>query len=132
MSSYTLTRTGNRPLAFDGEAIAGATSRGSSGPAENRWHELAVYRTAGGALVLRLAYRTQWQGELAHDEAVQVASAEDAAAELRAYDPCAYLLGYPPGEHYAERQERVRRDLRLRYETAVSEVLGELEPERVA
>jgi hypothetical protein len=43
---------------------------------------------------------------------------------LREYDPCKYLTGFPPIEAYRERQERLKKDLRLRYESQVEEILS--------
>lgn len=126
----TLKRTGDRALSFDGEILATASTRGEKSAA-NRWHEVAVYETKGGAIVVAIQYRTQWEGEVSHDYAEQVATVEAAVTALRGYDPCAYLLGYPLGEHYAQKQERLRAELRLRYEHAISEVLSALEPEHI-
>lgn len=62
--NYTLRRTGQAPLRFQGELLAEADGEYESGRDFNRWHELTVYRTRGGKYVLRIAYRSAHQGEL--------------------------------------------------------------------
>jgi hypothetical protein len=89
-------------------------------------------RTVVDHYVVAVAYRTRWEGEVDHYSAEVCADPQAVADYLCGYDPTAYLLGLPPSEHYRERAERMRRELRLRYEAAVSEVLAVLEPERIS
>lgn len=119
--TITLKRTGKAPLRFTGELIK--ESDGGSRDA-NRWHELAVYRTAKGKYVVRIAYRTRWQGELDRDTAEIVAKPNEVAAALEEYDPCSPVGGYPAGEAYADRQARLMNDIRRRYDAQVSELLA--------
>ncbi|MCC6743620.1 MAG: hypothetical protein IT175_07130 [Acidobacteria bacterium] len=46
-------------------------------------------------------------------------------AVLRDYDPTARVLGFPPGPAYAEKQQRMLDDLRLRNEAQIGEMLAE-------
>jgi len=112
-------RTGNAPLEFDGERIAHATS-GNRDAA--RWHDLALYRTAGGKLVLEVVYRTRWQGEIEHFHGV-VTDEASAADELQMFDPMRAVMGFPPGGQYEQKQARLEQTLRAGYESAVSELL---------
>lgn len=48
-----------------------------------RWQELLIVRTAKGAIALRSAYRTRWQGEHG-SETWALAASDDAAARLLA------------------------------------------------
>lgn len=120
----TLKRTGKPPLRFRGELIEESDGERQRGKENTRWHELGVYRTEGGKFVLRIAYRTRWQGELDRDDAVILDRPEKVAAALQGYDPCAAVEGYPPGDHYAQRQARLMDDVRRRYETQISELLA--------
>lgn len=129
MERYTLERTGDRPLVVEGDRIAEESSRSPKGWGRARWHEIAVYRTGAGRYVAHVVYRTQWEGEVEYAEAIVCDSAAELAAELRAYDPTAHVLGYPVGKQFAERQERLLRDLRLRYEAAMGRALRDVEPE---
>ncbi len=45
------------------------------------------------------------------------------------YDPVAYVIGYPPGDQFTLKQERILQSLRLRYESAVSELLSDFPEE---
>jgi len=59
---YTLRRDDLPPLRFRGEVI---DESDTFNPVDSstRWVEVTVYRTAGGRYILRVAHRTQWQGE---------------------------------------------------------------------
>jgi hypothetical protein len=123
MDKIVLPRTGQAPLTFTGELLAESDGERVAGKEANRWHELAVYRTAGGKYILRIAYRTRWEGELSHDEAEVVAAPEGVGATLRGYNPTGPVQGFPVGDVYAERQGRLLADVRRRYNAQVSEVL---------
>lgn len=126
MQDYTLERTGQAPLTFAGEMLARHDSRRTAGRDNNRWHVVVIYRTAAGAYVAEVVYRTCWQGEQDRYWAV-AAAAGDVAAVLRELGAQSMLLpiGYPAGEAYADRQTRMLVDLRARYDEAVSRVLDD-------
>lgn len=128
---HTLPRTGNRPLEFEGEPLAEASSHSHDGATSARWHELAIYRTGGGKYVVAIGYRTRWQGEHNHDEVLVEDTAEGAAEIIRSTVPTTHLIGYPLGEQYAEKQARIERAICAAYEAAASEVLAALGPERI-
>ena len=121
--TITLPRSGQPPLRFRGELLAESCGERQAGREQTRWHELAVYRTAGGVFVVRVAYLTRWEGELDRDEAT-VTDAAGVGKVLRDYDPTSPVQGYPPGGAYAERQARLCADVRRRYEEQVSSLLA--------
>lgn len=129
--TFTLPRTGNRQLQFEGEELASADSSVRGGNDSTRHHELALYRTIGGKYVIAIGYRTRWQGEHNHDAAIVCDSPEEATETLRSTLPTEHLMGFPPGDHYAEKRARVERDLCLRFEKAASTVLRVLGPEKL-
>ena len=129
METYFLERTGDRPLEFEGEIIAESDSRSVSGQDANRWHELTLYRTVSGKLILSITYCSQWQGEMEH-HLVEETTEEDIAGILKCYDPCEFISGFPPYPQFQDKQARIEKDLRLRYEKAVSELLADL-PEKI-
>src|SRR3990167_1105524 len=129
MGKIKLPRTGDRPLAFAGEQIAAADSRQPQGPCQNRWYDLALYRTEGGTYVVAIGYRTQWQGELPRDQAHKCSDVAEAVAILRDTIPELPLNGFPPGQQYDERRAHVEGAVRKCYEHAVSELLADVEPE---
>jgi len=120
----TLTRTGQPPLRFTGELLEESDGQIVNGKDHNRWHELAVYRTAGSKYVVKICYRTRWDGELDRDQAAIVEKPEAVAFALQDYDPCAPVGGYPAGDAYADKQARLMSDIRRRYDAQVSEILA--------
>lgn len=136
LENFTMPRTGDRPLTFAGELIASADGRRQGGKEANRWHELAVYRTARGNWIAAISYRTCWQGELDESLAQHVTVApsdpplkeqeigEAIAAFFRHYDPTGAVKGYPDGAAYSEKQHKLLADIRFRYQSLVSELLA--------
>lgn len=143
MSKYLLTRTGDRPLAFEGELLATASSEGIPGKSprgvaqadEVRWHIITLYRLAQSeGIVVAVSYHTEWSTETGHDAVEICSTLESTTSWLRTYDPLAWFIGPPPGgpgSSQEQRQMRLRKDLKLRYENLISDVLACLEPERV-
>jgi len=125
MAKVKLLRTGNAPLEFEGEKIAGVSGQHFRGKQRIRWHELALYRLADGRLVLSLRYRTQWEGEAETDEAHVCADQAELLQVLRGVDPADRVQGYPPHETYAAKQARLIEDLRLTCENLISDLLEE-------
>lgn len=82
MDEYTITRDGQRDLKFTGEKLAEVNNKWVAGRENNRWHELTLYRTAGGKYVLQEVYRTMWQGELDSNSATICDTAEEVLAAL--------------------------------------------------
>lgn len=125
--SVTVPRTGDSPLAFQGEVIREVDGRNNAGQEQNRWHDLAVYRTRSGKYVLAISYFSRWQGESDHHEAIVCDTAEAVRSELKAYSPCQHVIGYPAGEAYTEKQSRLLTDITRRYGALVSELLESAE-----
>jgi hypothetical protein len=124
MSTIHLLRTGDAPLEFDGDKIAGVSGRLFRGKERNRWHELYLYR-AGEKLVLSINYRTQWEGEAEADEVHVCVDDEDLLTILRGFDPAERVQGYPPHEAFAAKQSRLIEDLRATCENLISDLLEE-------
>jgi hypothetical protein len=82
MTEYTIERDDDRPLRFAGEIVAESSSRGIRGPSQNRWTELALYRTQAGKLIAQRVGRTQWQGERDRHEAVVADTNDEVVAFL--------------------------------------------------
>lgn len=128
MTTYKLSRTGQAPLVFEGEELARVDGKWSAGREQNRYHNLAVYRTAGGNYILQVEYITQWQGEQRHDHVIVLGQdLSELANALREYDPCTRVQGYPPGPQYAEKQDRLLTSMRSRYDEQVSALLDKIE-----
>jgi len=127
----TIPRTGDRPLQFDGDLIAEATSRQQQGPCQSRWYELALYRTASGKYVVAIGYRTQWQGELPRDEAHVESTLAGAVEALKSTIPELPLHAFPAGGQFDAKRAHVEAAVRACYEHAITEILGHVEPEAI-
>lgn len=132
----TVTRTGAPPLVFEGEEVASSDSRqvDGSGYRKNRWHEVQVWRTAGGNFVASIRYRTCWQGEEDLSWAKSAGSASEISVWLRAFDATEGVLGYPDHPAYASKRARLDEELRQGFEVALTRLfatLGDAFAERV-
>jgi hypothetical protein len=125
METFTLPRSGQPPLTFEGTLLTHSDGLHVGGKDNSRWHDLSIYRTKAGALVLCLHYTTCWQGEVGHDETAVCADPSCIIDALTHYDPCAYLVGYPPGKQYEDKQARLKADLIMRFAAQVSDVLAD-------
>lgn len=123
MDTITLPRTGDAPLKFAGQLVAESGDNRFAGREQNRWHELALYRD-NGRFVLRVAFRTNWQGEPSYDWAWVCATPAEVRERLREHDPVPERVGFPPGEQYAARQQSLEQGLRAQYDATVSELLA--------
>jgi hypothetical protein len=131
METITLQRTGDRPLQFSGEELAGASSHRHDGACNTRWHELTLYRTEAGQYVLHVGYRTRWQGEHDHDAVFTHATPEGVVEEIRSTLPTEHLVGFPPGAQYAGKQARIEHAIGAGYLAAATQVLAALGPEKL-
>lgn len=131
MTTFTLPRTGDRPLQFDGEQIAETDSRQTQGPCQTRWYELALYRTDGGKYVIAIGYRTQWQGELPRDETHLEDTVSGAVEVLRSTIPELPMYAFPPGDRFEEKRSHAAGAIRQCYENAITELLEHVEPEKI-
>lgn len=124
MKEYTLNRTGNAPLTFTGELIGiGGTRPASVTSTKLRWHELTLYKSRGGQLVAHIKFRTEQPTESAFDTVELAGDADSLREALDHYEPVDFLDGYPEGDKWASRQERLLTRISDQYLAAVSELL---------
>jgi hypothetical protein len=127
MERFKLERTGDLPLSFEGERVAQSKGKWHSGKDQNRWHDLAIYRTKGGRYLLQITYQTQWQGESDHSQIIDCGDdVTSAVVELKAHDPASHVEGYPPGEQYSDRQRMLVEGLTRRYNDQITELFREI------
>ena len=122
MENFTLERFGDVPVTFIGEILAEAGSRTSNGATQNRWHELTIYQTQAGNYVAHVLFRSCWQGERDRSTVFVSRTAEELRGDLVNYDPCSEWQGYPEQQHYRERNERLRQQIKDAYKAAVSQL----------
>lgn len=63
MQSHKVTRDGLPPIIFTGEHLAHASTKTVSGPGQNRWTEVDLYKTQGGNYIAAVVRYTIWEGE---------------------------------------------------------------------
>lgn len=126
---YTLTRTGNRPLSFLGELESSTNTKAESGAGENRWWNIAIYRTESGKYVVYIGYNTRWQGEHERCDVYVCDTAAEAAETLRAHPWEKNITGYTRDQ---ARQANLMGILLSCWEQGVTEVLREIGPEELS
>ena len=127
MKRFELVRSGFRPLAFDGELLAEVDgSHTPSGGEPIRWHEMAIYRTAGGEYVLSVSFFSRFGGEEEDHAVYHADSPATIEVALRDHAPIPSGVGYPPNGAFADKQARMAADIRRRYDGLVSELFAEL------
>lgn len=135
METIKVKRTGLAPLVFEGEKLGEVGGKWSAGRELTRWWDFTAYR-ATNSFVFEIRLRTCWQGET--DE--YIVKIYDTLAELAA--DCAHPLsgpaehlfsefaagdrGYPLGDQFAEKRERIADSLRRLWRERMGELLEEL------
>lgn len=129
-TEHTLTRTGAAPLRFTGTRIAGV---GTTICGQDRWHNLNLYQiTEGpqaGAYVVEVVYHSRWDGETEHHHVDLAADGRSIGEILHRYDPTAPVVGFARpnvamDEVRKAKHAAILADVRRRYETGVSDLLG--------
>lgn len=140
MQEIVLDRTGDRPLAFDGESLATADTQTQDGPTSSRWWDLTIFRTEAkpataespeklAQWVLAIAYRTRFQGERPTDSVIVAKNDDELASLAKQFNPLAGLRGYPPGND--ERQQALESALLAAWKEGLSNILHVLGPEKL-
>lgn len=128
MESFTKVRTGKSPVTFAGERIAKSSGCVVRGRQQNRWHNLELFRTAAGVYVVVIEFQTCWQGEQNRSTVEVVNTAEEVVKALEQYDSTDGFCPYPEypgvaGKSNMTQNEKIAKDLRVRYQAQVSEIL---------
>jgi len=124
MEQHVAKRTGQPPLRFEGEQLAEISGRWQDGRELNRGHDLVVYRTAAGKIILSIHYWSQWQGESEQWTAAVVDRVADVSAELLEHDPLGFLPPAHPSQ--SDRWARTEADIERAYQVRVTELLDAL------
>ena len=126
MTEHRLERTGKPALVFTGGLLAESSGKWVSGKVQNRWHDLALYKTESGKYVAHVEYTTHWQGELGYSEAWVIDDPVDVPTEFDSIDPTAHVQGYPKHEQYREKQASLMGWIEKRYRHQVGELLAQV------
>lgn len=127
--TITLERTGQPPLRFDGTLLATACGQFVQNPKDKPNADYFTVSLFEGTrdegrepklFIVQIVYRKDFRGTTEHHSAIVTG---DPAATLSAFDPLDVLIGFPPGEDFAERQTALENKLRRQYDLLVSAVL---------
>lgn len=144
MKTFILERSGSTPVEFDGELIsaAGFSEHHRFDYARNkpigiiqRGHRLEIYRTASGKLILHIWFMSAWPNEPDYFETKAFGSIAEIADELKAYGQDRIIrqfVGPPAGSMNARlNRDSIIKGFKLQFDGAVTDLLSELQPERI-
>jgi hypothetical protein len=118
---FVLDRTGQSPVAFNGSLIVQVASDDED--KLDRGFAVSVWKTDSGTYVAHVRYLTKWKTE-AEGATVYVAdNAKGISAMLRQHNPLQFVVGYPPGKQFAEKQARLEKSVLGRYGSLIGKML---------
>lgn len=128
---FTLPRTGERPVVFEGRQLASQSSREAEGPLHWNWHEVALYETAGGQIVGAVSahqepppFARKQQPGVVHRvvKIEELDFAEEALNDAYIFPP---EFGFPPGSPFVEKQRALMQRCSRGFARAMSRLLAE-------
>lgn len=125
--TLTLERTGQCPLRFSGTLLTTACGQFVQSPKDKPnadYYTVSIYAVANSPsnYVVAINYTKEFRGTTCHQTVMRT---DDPAATLSEFDPLAVLIGFPPHQQYAERQQMLETRASRQYETVVTAVLRE-------
>lgn len=124
-------RTGDRPLAFDGEVLVSERFDQDKEEPKGRDYQIQIARTVGGQYVAQVSYSTTWKQESNFTYAFQGDDPEEIVIILQGFDPMKPVVGFPPGKPFEERQRRLEQILKIRWDELLSKVFAVFGPEKI-
>jgi|AACY02.16.fsa_nt_gi hypothetical protein len=126
MKKYTVIRTGEMPLQFEGELLWEETSK--ERPEDSRWHELRLYRTENGKYVVEILSVSTYRHEGQTSSANVFDTLKAACREFLDFPPFCCFKGYPPWSDRQEDQAKLEDWVCRRYREAASRLVDRLGP----
>lgn len=125
MSAFTLPRTGFPDLVFEGALMTEQCGAPEDAKTGNRRHEIAVYQSDDGEVIVAIHFHSEQADELS-DDFVEVVNRINDVEEV--------LSLYQPGIHYIAESSnrrndddiRITRELTRRYDLQVDAILRDL------
>jgi hypothetical protein len=127
MPDLTFPRSGAPPLVADCVVIARESSQKPDRSLSEYWHEITLGRTPAGRYVIGIEYKSSRRGEPGHSWALVCERAEDVPPALESYDPIEWVIGWPAGEQFQDRQQQLLTAIQAGYYSAVGRVLAAVE-----
>lgn len=124
MPEQLFPRSGLPPLIADCVIVARESSQQPERELSEYWHEITLGVTPKGRYVLGIQYRASRPGQPEHAYAVICDRPEDVPPALQQYDPIEWVLGWPAGEKFQARQQKLLSAIQAGYYSAVSRVMA--------
>lgn len=124
MAEYRVKRTGELPLVFQGQRLCEEVStREESGPGQNRYHLITVFKTGGGKFVASVRFESNYRDEGPLFWARLGDSLKEVLDALIAFDCVPDGVACPSESGpFEAKAVRARRSMQSRYSAALSEV----------
>lgn len=143
MTTYTLKRTGQNPLQFDGELIGSGgpeadfqfplSERGHPTGQITKFHRVEIYRTKGGKWIVAILFRSAWPSEPEFHMAEVADSPEGVQGiidDYRENDLENNYIGPPEGtENAMKNGARLWAAYANQFDKAATDALSSLQPE---
>ncbi len=117
---FTVPRTGQAPLTFEGKKLWNVVPLHENHPFL-RWHEIHLYQTKGGRIVMHIALRSNNPKQGPFDDVILLAGMDDLVEALDHYDPLTGLKAFPPDPMYARRQQALEDRMNAAWSQRVAE-----------
>lgn len=114
METYQIEITNELPLEIEAELIYEEDNEYINNREQNRYHSLAIYKSVddkGEYYVVNILYNTLWQGERSISEIWESETKEGIKTILDGYNPVLHVVGFPDGERYEQKQEKLLQSL---------------------
>jgi hypothetical protein len=107
LKTFEIEITGELSLEFDGISLISESNHWVNGQDRNRYHSIDIYEPSDGGYILHICFVTHWQGEHDQKEVWELGTLDQVVKILENYDPIEFLIGFPNGQHFAEKQARL-------------------------
>lgn len=125
MPTFNIPRTGQPPIAFEGEVIAFVCGADAPSKRANpRWHEITLYKTKTGKYVAHVAFKCDSRYDTERDD-VRICNTPDCVLEwLNSFNPTDNVRGWPLDKHRTQ-DERLREKLTAAFKTLITQALAQ-------
>lgn len=118
MNEYIIAREGAPPFGFTGDQLCDPTNI----TVDKRTYSGVVYMTEDGLIVLSIAFRSEWDGEPPYNWAFSGKNTLDIQLQMRGVEKVPAGVGYPVGERFAPKQERLIAELKQAFDRVISRI----------
>jgi hypothetical protein len=108
--------TGEVPFEFEGQIVFEGSTEIHKSAERTRFHKIEIYKTKTVGWVLHIDYKTRWAGEHDFSEVWRRNSLAQIIRDICEYNPLGYVAGYPAGQHFAEKQRRLKIEIERDWE----------------